>query len=198
MPTALRPSLLVLALWLAVSSAPTDSTGRGQTFSCSHEPDPIHLSTNDPKRLYEEDFKMPMGVRYWGLTGVRYRTPGDSSTAQALNGRIIFESDDESFGLMANDGQANAEGQPETQRYWVHYPSYVEGGGLRFAGVPIEVVEKAATADTLGLLLRGTDGALEHEYRIHISGRLGRGSFEHLERRGSGPWLLRLRYDMTK
>lgn len=191
----------MLALWLAATSAPTDSTQRGKTFGCSYEPDPIHLSTNDSTRLYEEDFKMPMGVRYWGLTGVRYGTPGDSSTAQALNGRIIFEGksgDDESFGLMASYDRVDAEGRSESQRYWVHYPSHLEGGGLRFEGVPIEVVQKAATSDTLGLLLRGTDGALEHEYRIHISGRLRRGSFEHIERRGSGPWLLRLRYDMTK
>ncbi len=191
--------MLVLGLWLAAASAPTDSTQRGQTFSCSAEPDPIELSTNDPKKLYEEDFRMPMGVRYWGLEGVRFRTPGDSNTAEPIGGRIIFEGkgdNDESFGLYATYNRIGSDGQSESQRFWVYYPSL--GPGPEFEGVKVDVIEKVATADTLGLVLRGLDGELEREYRIHISGRQGKGTFERLERRSSGPWRVRLSYRLTK
>lgn len=185
--------------WLAAASAPTDTTSRGQSFGCSTEPQALELSSTSAKTLYEQDFRMPMGVRYWALSGVRFATPGDSATAQPLSGRIIFEGPrdgDESFGLRADYSLTDAQGRPEQQRFWVFTPS--PGAQQQFEGVPIEVVAKAASADTLGLLLRGTSGALEHEYRIHISGRLGRGSLECRQRPPGGAWATRLRLDFTR
>ena len=202
MTTAIKPPMLMLCLWLVAASTPTDSTQRGKSFSCSYEPGPIKLSTSDPKKLHEEDFVAPIGYRLWSLEGLDYGTPGDTATARAITGRMIYESgeDGSGFALRVNYAYANEKGEPaspeETRRFGVNYP--ITGSAPQFEGVTVDVVQKVSNADTLGLILHGVDGTIELEYRIHISSRLGKGTFERLERRDSGPWGVRLSYRLTK
>ncbi len=193
MHSPIRSSLVALGLWLAFSGAPTDSTQRGTTFSCSAEPGPISLSTEDPKKLYAHDFTMPMGRKYWSARYALFSQPGDSTTLSQGTGRMrVLPDDDGDFELLFEHDQPM--GAPEIRRYMVWYRSV--GSLPEFEGLAVDVARKQASASGLDLLLRARENDLEIEYRFVVSG--DRGHFERLERRGTAPWQPRFRYELSR